>query len=227
MSERFSNRTYVTFLSALLFAALLALGACNDNGDNPQNKEEKENTVPVAKPKVTDVFKGEREALSYALTIFVDQPGPGGSAATWFPKGFMDVDGGHAYVKLECLNTDSTSTSLTVGFYPKVRPRDPNNPIADGELRDDTGRHFEVSKKYPLTKPNFDKALAYIDSVELNKVKYHLNDYNCADFVIRVGRAAGENVPDTYGTWDINFGMGKRLTGGGSNPGNLGQDLRQ
>ncbi|MDN3204422.1 hypothetical protein [Algoriphagus sediminis] len=219
MCDRLSNKAYSTFLSFLLFAFLLTLVSCN---------EDEENAPPVVQFKgIAAAFNDQVEALEYSLTIFVDQPGAGGTAETWVPVGFMDVDAGHAFVKLERLNADSTQTTIIIGYYPDKIPNDPNQLETNGELRDDTKRLFEVSKKYVLTKENFDKALAYIESVERTKKKYHLNNYNCADFAIQVGLAAGENVPDTYGAWDINFGMGKRLTGGGSNPGNLGQDLRQ
>ncbi|MBN7812367.1 hypothetical protein J0A68_15550 [Algoriphagus sp. H41] len=175
---------------------------------------------------IAAAFNDNQEALKYTLTILVDQPGAGGDAETWEVVGFLDIDPGHAFVKLERLNVDSTKTTIYVGFYPDKLPNDPNQLETKGELRDDSAHVYEVSKEYILTKVNFDKALAYIESVESSKKKYHLNDYNCADFAIQTGKAAGENIPDTHGTWDVHMPGIVRVQGGGSNPGNLGQDLR-
>ena len=44
----------------------------------------------------------------------------------------------------------------------------------------------------------------------------YLNDFNCTDAALNVGNNAGITLPDTQGS----------SGGGGSNPGNLGQDIR-
>ena len=49
------------------------------------------------------------------------------------------------------------------------------------------------------------------------ELEYHLDDYNCTDFAIQVVNSIGLNVPTTSGTWS---------NGGGRNPGDLGEDLR-
>jgi hypothetical protein len=46
---------------------------------------------------------------------------------------------------------------------------------------------------------------------------FDLNTNNCTDATIKAGSAAGISVPDTTGKWP---------GGGGSNPGDLGEDLR-
>jgi len=46
---------------------------------------------------------------------------------------------------------------------------------------------------------------------------YHLDLYNCTDFAIGIGNAAGLNLPESDGTWP---------GGGGSNPGTLGSHIR-
>jgi hypothetical protein len=47
---------------------------------------------------------------------------------------------------------------------------------------------------------------------------YNLNSANCTDFVIQVLQTgAGITLPDTQGNWPM---------GGGSNPGDFGEDLR-
>lgn len=48
---------------------------------------------------------------------------------------------------------------------------------------------------------------------------YNLNTYNCTDFAIDIGNLAGLNLPDCYGSWALGLG-------GGSNPGALGQHIR-
>ena len=50
-----------------------------------------------------------------------------------------------------------------------------------------------------------------------NPGTYDLNTNNCTDAAIGAGAAVGISVPDTQGTWPF---------GGGSNPGDLGEDLR-
>jgi hypothetical protein len=84
-----------------------------------------------------------------------------------------------------------------------------------GQLLDNSGHAFDVSASREVTAEQFDRALNY---ARVGLVQnYNLNDYNCTDFAIGVARAAGWQVPDTQGSWPI---------GHGSNPGDLGEDLR-
>ncbi|NNF21305.1 MAG: hypothetical protein HKN67_05140 [Saprospiraceae bacterium] len=46
---------------------------------------------------------------------------------------------------------------------------------------------------------------------------YNLNSFNCTDYAIGVANAIGLGIPDTDKDWYV---------GSGSNPGSLGEDLR-
>ena len=59
--------------------------------------------------------------------------------------------------------------------------------------------------------------MPYVINLQNNPGTYDLEDNNCTDATIAAGAAVGVQVPDTQGSWP---------TGRGSNPGDLGEDLR-
>lgn len=61
------------------------------------------------------------------------------------------------------------------------------------------------------------KVKSILDCVKDYPTTYNLNDYNCTDYALNVIKKGGFSLPDNSGTWP---------GGGGFNPGNLGQDLR-
>jgi hypothetical protein len=193
------------------------------------SRSKKNNKKKLKYKGIAKVFNVKKEATKYTLTIFVDQPGAGGDRETFEWVGWMNIDPGHAFVRLERDNADGTKSTVTVGFYADgSTPPHPSSPVAKGVIRDDTGHIFEVRKEYIVSEENFYKSLKYIEAIESSKKKYNLNTYNCADFAIRTVKAAGETVPDTQGTWTYTSknGLVKSFAGGGSNPGDLGEDLR-
>ena len=216
MALKILHFKYYRIFASLLIILLIGFSSCSGSKKNNKKK--------VKYKGIAKVFNDNKEALKYTLTIFVDQPGPGGDRDTYE---FVDynIDAGHTFVKLERENADGTKSTIIVGFYPDKLPR-PSTPITNGYLGDDTVHPFEVKKVYTVTKENFDKSLKYIETIESSKIKYNLNDYNCTDFVIQTVTAAGEVVPDTYGTWASPNPIFGTWTGGGSNPGDLGEDLR-
>lgn len=149
----------------------------------------------------------------------VDQPGAGGDRDTFEGNGITtDVDPGHTFIRLVKRNADGTVVDRTLGFYPAGAV---NNPLkkgsseADGRLVDDTGKHHEVMESRTIDEAAFKAGLEYIDAN--HEARYNLDDYNCTDFAIGFFAAAGQPLPDTKGYW---------LGGGGSNPGDLGEDIR-
>jgi len=169
------------------------------------------------------------EIVKYTITIYVDQPGTGGDREM-FEYGFGSFDPGHAFIKLETEDTNGVKNDIILGFYPDQTPG-PDSLEIGGHISDDTPKevrhNYEVSKIFEVTKENFIKAKDYIESIRSSKKKYHVNDYNCADFVIQAAKAAGIDVPDTQATWTFRPPFeDTALTGHGSSPGNLGEDLR-
>lgn len=170
------------------------------------------------------------EIVKYTLTIYVDQPGSGGNRSM-YEFGLGGLDTGHAFVKLETEDSNGDKNAITLGFYPDVTPGRHTIEVG-GHISDDThrivDRKYEVSKTYEVTKENFIKAKDYMESIRSSKKKYHVNDYNCADFAIQTAKAAGINVPDTQGTWTYTPPLeDTTYSGTGSSPGHLGEDLRE
>lgn len=138
------------------------------------------------------------------ITIYVSQPIPNNSATH---------DGsvvGHTFVSI------SQNGSISVfGFYPATDDIYPIlNPSDPSAMGDDSNEHFDVS----ITKTVSGSTLQQIYNYSVNfPSTYDLNDFNCSDFGITVGNLAGLNLPEANGTWP---------GGGGSNPGVLGQYIR-
>ena len=210
-------RTNRTRLVVLILFVLLGFSACKNKKGNKKKT--------VKQSDIASVVSENTEVVKYTITIYVDQPGTGGDRDTFEFVGFLEVDPGHAFVKLESENADGTKSTLVVGFYPDKLPR-PDKPETNGVFKDDTDHAFEVQKSYEVTRENFIKARDYVERMRSSNKKYHVNDYNCADFVIQTAKAAGIDVPDTQGRWEYDSNVTGSISGGGSNPGDLGEDLR-
>ncbi len=190
-----------------------------EDGDNEVEGDETEGE--------SDGEEAEVEIVKYTITIYVDQPGTGGDRDV--KEGEFFIDPGHAFIKLETEDANGDKNDLIFGFY-AVGNANEQTREADGRVSDDTPKavrnEYEVSKTFVVTKENFIKAKNYIESIRSSKKKYHLDDYNCADFVIQTARAAEINVPDTTAPYTIKRPFKPDFTGRCSNPGNLGEDLR-
>lgn len=164
--------------------------------------------------KFTKPFYDGKVGKKYELYVLVDQPGTGGDRDTF--EGLTAPDVGHTFVKLIKTNVDGTKVEAVLGFYPanSVNPLTGVIEVA-GELVDDKGHTSEVQANKILTHDQFFAALAYIEKNRTRK--YNLDTYNCTDFAIEVAGAAGWNIKSKKGVWP---------GGGGHNPGDLGEDLR-
>lgn len=156
------------------------------------------------------------------LIISVDQPGSGGDDDIFEYTGGQNFETGHAFVTL--IDTD-TGESKTVGFYPDYSNNDKpievllNNSVP-GKVLDDSDydkSKIDVTKEFILTDEQYNAAIQYLETIEKFTPEYNLSDYNCTDLVLNTAASAGLNLPDTTGSW---------LTGSGSNPAYLGEDLR-
>ena len=82
------------------------------------------------------------------------------------------------------------------------------------QLVDNAGHDFDVSASVNISSSQLTNLYNGILS---SHASYNLNTFNCTDFGIKMGNLLSMGIPDTNGTWP---------GGGGSNPGNLGQDIR-
>jgi hypothetical protein len=143
---------------------------------------------------------------SAELIIYVDQP-TANSPTPWSGT-ITDPNVGHTFVAIQQGNL-----RRVFGYYPNttVSLSTPNDPKAFGN---DQGHAFDVSLSIPI---NSGQLLNVIDYANNAPSTYNLNTYNCTDFAIEIGNLVGLGLPDSYGTWP---------GGGGSNPGQLGQNIR-
>lgn len=96
------------------------------------------------------------------------------------------------------INDGGNSITQTFGFSPsvEVNPLTGNISCA-GAFVNDSSHGYDVSTTgAPI---------------------YNLDTNNCTDYAMDIFNQTGNTLPDTNGTW---------IVGGGSNPGNLGQDIR-
>lgn len=161
--------------------------------------------------KVRETFNTGKTGKSYQLVIHVDQPGKGGDRDVYEPG-----DSGHAFVTLNRKNTDGTTDSKTFGFYPYPQSVNPIASEENGKIRDNNGHEQEVVQTRSINEKNFNDILNFVESKK--NTKYDLNTNNCSDFVINLAGVAGIKLPKTKSSFS---GFS------GTNPGNLGEDLRK
>ena len=166
-------------------------------------------------------------ASDYSFTLFVDQPGNGGTRDAYKLSPF---DVGHAFWRL---NTSQASAAfeerfrqylnVPMGFYPSSKPSKSEDEV--GKLRIPDNLHLEkvdVVRTWAVFSNSFISALAFCNAFETNALKgvllYNLSTNNCANAAIDAAGACGIILPRTTGCW----------TGGrGLNPGDLGEDIRE
>ncbi|WP_422105918.1 hypothetical protein [Winogradskyella sp.] len=160
-------------------------------------------------------FDNPPASASFKLTVFIDQPIPN-QDDTWTNDGTIfdpDINVGHTFISLE-MNDSGTIINQNIGFYPSTGV-DPVDPEVAGAWVDDGGHDYDVSVSIDLNQADFINLISFIQSY--GTPTYNLNTDNCTDAAIEIANSAGMNLPDTAGSW---------IGGGGSNPGNLGQDVR-
>ena len=160
--------------------------------------------------KITDVqdyLKCFDLSQDASLTIYVDQPTPN-SPGTWSGTVFKP-DVGHTFITI----TQGQYTR-SLGFYPDGGVSPLGSPSNTSMLVEDSNHPYDVSVQLSISSSQL--ANIYNDITGANNT-YNLNSYNCTDFAFDVSSSGGLNLPDTYGSWS---------GGGGSNPDNLGQDIR-
>ena len=191
-------------------------GVYNFSENRVIDARELEGLEAVNADNVVEIFNDNKEAENYRMIIYVDQPGSGGDRDTYEINSITETpDVGHTFVKLVKENKDGTTTSYTFGFYPSGGV-DLNNKTTRGIIYNDEDHQYDVSWETSVNKEQFNKMIKYIGSEETTT--YDLDDYNCTDFVIQMAKSGGIKLPDTQGKWPF---------GGGSNPGDFGEDLME
>ncbi|MDR6516663.1 hypothetical protein [Chryseobacterium camelliae] len=201
-------------------------GGNGGNDPDPGTLTEEQITDAVVyndgKPKIADIkkytkcFNDGKQAQTYTMTIFVDQPVTG--QGDWFkivtpgvatnnpfgvptgivwttPDGtFFDV--GHTFVTFEKNNFDGTNVRQTLGFYPSSNPL-----VSHGAMENNSNHQADVSYTINVTEGQFNAALAKVED-DFESKMYILtnidgNEYNCTDAAISWMNAAGANFQNS------------------------------
>jgi len=141
------------------------------------------------------------------ITIYVDQP-TSNSRATWSGSP-LDPDVGHTFIEIE-----QESTKRIFGFYPTEGVNPFTSPTDASSLVDDSNHPYDVKVEISVDASRLANVL---NLAKNTPATYDLNTYNCTDFGIALSAGAGYVLSDKNGSWP---------GGGGSNPGDLGQEIR-
>jgi hypothetical protein len=198
-----------------LNSGLLAINANDDSVfvNNPvQLKEKKERkSKSITYDRILNIFNDGKKAAAYALLFHVKQPKPGK------PTVFVRANTGHTFITLIKYNTDSTSVSVSFGFYPKkdnIFSATPWEPECSGTFKNDEAHQWdEVMGKF-ITERRFKRILKL--TRDYDGLEYHLSKNNCTDFALQAASYAGFGVTNSKGSWPL---------GHGSNPGTTGQSI--
>lgn len=158
---------------------------------------------------------GNYKDATYSVTLCVDQPAVGErlSFSSFNDEGASGMFVGHAF--LEFNQTVAGVVSRTaMGFYPAGAVT-PFNPSSRGSLNDDSRHVYDVSLTIPMTGQQFMAVLTAFSSG--NSLNYNLNTNNCATWALAALAKGGVVINTKKGNWPF---------GGGDDPGDLGEDLR-
>jgi hypothetical protein len=180
----------------------------NDPKPLALNDKAEEKSKAVTYQRIVNTFNDGKKAIAYALLFHVKQPVPGK------PRIFKIVNTGHTFITLIKYNTDSTSVSISFGFYPQkdnLFSATPLDPSCSGTFKNDNGHNWdEVMGKF-ISKKRFDKILLLTKSYD--GLEYHLSKNNCTDFAIKAASYAGFGVSNTKGSWPLGHGSNPAVTG--------------
>ncbi|MRX41094.1 hypothetical protein GJU43_17550 [Flavobacterium sp. LC2016-23] len=140
------------------------------------------------------------------LHVYVDQPIANGSDAY---SGVVNPDVGHTFLAIE-----QNGVVRVIGFYPSNGVNPFTAPSANPAYINDSAHPYDVRISQTLNASQLSNVISNIVSY---KSPYNLNTNNCSDFAQQISAAGGLKLPNTDGSWP---------GGGGTNPGNLGQDIR-
>ncbi|RKR85126.1 hypothetical protein BDD43_5385 [Mucilaginibacter gracilis] len=190
----------------------LAINSKDDSLVNNHAAELKLNNPVESKAityeRIRQTFDDGKKAVAYAMLFHVKQPARGKR------KIFVLNNVGHTFITLIKYNSDSTYTSVSVGFYPKkdnLLSATPLIPSTSSVFKDDSGHAWdEILGKF-ISKRKFEKIQGLIG--QYNGIKYNLSKNNCTDFGIKAAQLAGISMKETYGTWPLGCGNNPAITG--------------
>lgn len=163
---------------------------------------------------IIDAFDDGKKALAYGLLLHIKQP------VTGKRKTFSGINTvGHMFITLTKFNTDSGYVSRTFGFYPDkdyLLSATPLLPVSTSVFKDDETHDWDEMVAKFISKRRFNRILRMVK--RYSRRKYNLNRNNCTDFGLVVAAIAGIKIEDTRGTWPL---------GGGNNPADAGQSVRE
>jgi hypothetical protein len=129
-------------------------------------------------------------------------------------KIFKLTNTGHTFITLIKYNTDSTSVSISFGFYPhkdNLFSATPWDPSCSGTFKNDNSHKWdEVMGKF-ISKRRFDNILRLTKNYD--GLEYHLSKNNCTDFALKAAAYAGFGVSNTKGSWPLGHGNTPAITG--------------
>ncbi|WP_166920364.1 hypothetical protein [Flavobacterium poyangense] len=142
---------------------------------------------------------------SAEIVIYVDQPKPNKPDAYT-----LTGDVGHTFIAIQQGNI-----RRVIGYWPATSVHPITSPSDTKAFGNDENHYFDVSISTSINPSQLANIINYTNNTVPKT--YNLNTYNCTDFGIAVARLGGLNLNDSYGTWP---------GGGGSNPGQLGENIR-
>lgn len=170
----------------------------------------------------------------FELTISVDQP-VGGSRSTKYLLINGKIFTGHSWWNISVEPASFIETfvrdadrarflNVPGGYYPE---NSPNSDLGKyqmsvpAELRcPDFENRFiaDVVRSFPADWSGVNRALDRVAALDAAPGTFDLNIHNCSDVVLEIAALCGHILPDTKGNW--------APYGGGTNPADLGEDLR-
>nr|WP_221452736.1 hypothetical protein [Mucilaginibacter sp. FT3.2] len=199
-------------------SSYLAINAKDDslfiNNPRPTDLSDKteKKSKAITYKHITETFNDGKNAAAYALLFQVKQPVPGK------PKVFKLANTGHTFITLIKYNTDSSSVSVSFGFYPQkdnlIFSATPWNPSCSGTFKNDNNHNWDEVVGRFISKRRFDRIMKLIK--DYDGLDYHLSKNNCTDFALKAASFAGFGVAETTANWPL---------GHGNNPGTTGQGI--
>ncbi|UOE50450.1 hypothetical protein MTO98_05095 [Mucilaginibacter sp. SMC90] len=195
-----------------LNSGLLAINANDDSvfvNAPVQLKDKKEKkSKSITYNRIVNTFNDGKKAAAYALLFHVKQPKPGK------PTVFVRANTGHTFITLIKYNTDSTTVSVSFGFYPKkdnIFSATPWEPETSGTFKNDEAHQWdEVMGKF-ITERRFKRILKL--TRQYDGLEYHLSKNNCTDFALQAASYAGFGVTNSKGSWPLGHGNNPATTG--------------
>jgi hypothetical protein len=153
-----------------------------------------------------DYLKNFNLSMGGTLHVYVDQPISNSSVAY---SGMVNPDVGHTFIAIE-----QDQIVRVIGFYPSNGVNPFTSPSASPSYLNDSAHPYDVKIFKALSSSQLSNVISNI--INYN-IQYDLNTNNCSDFAQQIASSGGLQLPNTNGSWP---------GGGGTNPGNLGQDIR-